>query len=403
MGNNRKGAVEAFDKFYFSTFPTYSIDQIKLVFKGNSKYKTGLCHVCGLLKGSGKQFRVASGRALSLVGKLLDSKTNRDAANYIKVFTTLPAATIALMKLADHNTDPGGNVAVAQILEDLLRTISAPSSKKSITQGTTVAANTVHEMLSSSRDVKLQPKRLSVKPMPATSKLTGFSGMMSAFLKRRPDQNELLHRGVIKVRHVFGQALSVLASTGHSDAAGVPLIVKELIEVLTERKAWELEGLFRISGNQTEILAVKNAIDFKEPYSFARMQNTHSLSGLLKLFIRELPEPLLMHRNYDSLCEAYRAADYAGISAIVSSLEPRALNMWNYLLDFLMRLNANETVNMMTAKILPSLWRPMCCVRKSNRSQKSRWIHPSPLVSWNICYSSTVMTSKCTWPATTCV
>ena len=46
----------------------------------------------------------------------------------------------------------------------------------------------------------------------------------------------------------------------------------------------------------------------------------HSISGLVKLFLRTMPEPLLLFDNYDRLVSAYRNEQLDEVLAIVKAL-----------------------------------------------------------------------------------
>ena len=61
------------------------------------------------------------------------------------------------------------------------------------------------------------------------------------------------------------------------------------------------EGIFRLSGSAKEIETIRKKLDLGSPVSFSGL-SVHSVSGLTKLWIRKLPEPLLTFQLYDGFC-----------------------------------------------------------------------------------------------------
>jgi hypothetical protein len=70
-----------------------------------------------------------------------------------------------------------------------------------------------------------------------------------------------------------------------------------------------VEGIFRISGSINSINIIKKEFDagafelkILKIGSLPNLENEspHTVSGLLKLFFRELPDPVLEHKNYDA-------------------------------------------------------------------------------------------------------
>jgi len=58
------------------------------------------------------------------------------------------------------------------------------------------------------------------------------------------------------------------------------------------------EGIFRLSGSATEIAEYKRKYDAGEEVSFDTEQDCHNVSGLLKLYFRQMPEPVLTHAMF---------------------------------------------------------------------------------------------------------
>jgi len=62
-----------------------------------------------------------------------------------------------------------------------------------------------------------------------------------------------------------------------------------------------VEGLFRVPGDQKEIEHIRQSWDKGHRVDIQTIQNPHTVTGLMKLFFRQLPDPLLTFEAYDAL------------------------------------------------------------------------------------------------------
>lgn len=89
----------------------------------------------------------------------------------------------------------------------------------------------------------------------------------------------------------------------------VPKIVVECIKVIESSENIVTAGLYRVSGNKTQIEAFKKKsndkkLSKKEPRStLLESQDVHCLTGILKMFFRELSPPLMPSEIF-SACTA---------------------------------------------------------------------------------------------------
>lgn len=70
--------------------------------------------------------------------------------------------------------------------------------------------------------------------------------------------------------------------------------------------AHELEGVFRISGSSSEIMRIKALFNTGIVPDFDTVNDPHVVTGLLKLWLRELPDPLIPFDNYDGFISAWK-------------------------------------------------------------------------------------------------
>lgn len=84
-----------------------------------------------------------------------------------------------------------------------------------------------------------------------------------------------------------------------SELKFVPKVVVECVNVLETESNIKTPGLYRVSGNKTVIEAFKKKSNDKKSakkdpkYSSLKNQDVHSVTGILKMFFRELQPPLM--------------------------------------------------------------------------------------------------------------
>ncbi|XP_041367474.1 rho GTPase-activating protein 12-like isoform X2 [Gigantopelta aegis] len=135
---------------------------------------------------------------------------------------------------------------------------------------------------------------------PPNSYFWGIRTKLLNLISRRPTQEDLVRRGIIK-HTVFGTNLRELCDREHCT---VPKFVKMCVAAI-ENRGLNHDGLYRISGNQAEIQRLRFIVDKDEPYNLDDDQwDINVLTGSLKLFFRELCEPLFPQVLFDRFKEA---------------------------------------------------------------------------------------------------
>ncbi|XP_058870579.1 active breakpoint cluster region-related protein-like isoform X1 [Acipenser ruthenus] len=148
----------------------------------------------------------------------------------------------------------------------------------------------------------------------------------------------------------------------------VPHIVRFCAEEV-ERRGLEEVGIYRISGVATEVQALRTAFNTNLRDALVRLKavDVNAVSGTLKLYLRELPEPLLPPQYFQALAAALVIADPLEkehrLVSVLQSLPGVNRNTFLFLLEHLRRVSQNQEVNKMTAQNLatvfgPSLLRP---------------------------------------------
>ena len=125
-----------------------------------------------------------------------------------------------------------------------------------------------------------------------------------------------------------------LAQVAHpAKYGGLPAVVAKTIEYL-EDTALKLEGIFRISGNQSEVLAMKKAFDDGIDVNVRECSSPHVAAGLLKLYLRDLPEPLFPYHLYDIFISLYNTITNEAIRVTYYKVLVDALPIPNQMLLF---------------------------------------------------------------------
>uniref|UniRef100_A0A8C9N1U2 Rho GTPase activating protein 27 n=2 Tax=Serinus canaria TaxID=9135 RepID=A0A8C9N1U2_SERCA len=143
------------------------------------------------------------------------------------------------------------------------------------------------------------------------------------FLQRRPTLQSLRERGYIKDQ-VFGCSLLALCER---ERGTVPHFVLQCIWTV-ERRGLDHDGLYRVSGNLATIQKLRYKVEHDEQLDLddGRWEDIHVVTGALKLFLRELPEPLVPFSHFDKFIAAIKIQDLSlrghCIRDLVLSLPP---------------------------------------------------------------------------------
>ena len=84
-----------------------------------------------------------------------------------------------------------------------------------------------------------------------------------------------------------------------ADKVGIPPLVSDCIQFL-EEKGLHLEGILRVSGRTEEVRNLRKLYEKgRAKVNLNQVEDPHSVAGLLKLYFRESPKPLLTFELYD--------------------------------------------------------------------------------------------------------
>ena len=143
----------------------------------------------------------------------------------------------------------------------------------------------------------------------------------------------------------------------------IPRVVRECVEWLNEHGSYRAEGLFRISGKQTLIDSMRDSYDHSGALDWSDPAiDTHAVSSLLKLYLRELPEPLFIFRYYSTFLKVSQNPDVmarlANVRKLLGGLPRLNRDTALYVLDFLSKVSQYEDTNKMGSSNLATIFAP---------------------------------------------
>ncbi|XP_028450359.1 rho GTPase-activating protein 24-like [Perca flavescens] len=174
-----------------------------------------------------------------------------------------------------------------------------------------------------------------------------------------------LNKGVwIPFTGVFGQRLeeTVLYERRYGVRL-VPLVVEQCVNFIRERGLHEV-GLFRQPGQASLVKELQEAFDAGERPSFDSSTDVHTVASLLKLYLRQLPEPLVPYRRYKDflLCGQKLSSDrtlvLGELRNLLHELPVANFNLLNFICQFLNEVQSFSSSNKMSGQNLATVFGP---------------------------------------------
>ena len=229
----------------------------------------------------------------------------------------------------------------------------------------------------------------------ADQKHSGVKAFLMGWLPKRQDPRQLVERGILRddPARGFRKAGSTVQPSAPTDffggdlqhllrrpdtANGIPAVVAVLMERLQSNggiDGIQSEGIFRVPGDSSEMQGMRAQINGGADVRqlVATCQNEHSVAGLLKMFFRELREPLLTYALYDDFIQCSAALGtctdptfhtrVGGLNQLLGRLPPGHRDLLLHLVMFLKEVTKHAATCKMTvgncaAVFGPNLLRP---------------------------------------------
>ncbi|XP_050437352.1 rho GTPase-activating protein 12-like isoform X2 [Adelges cooleyi] len=189
---------------------------------------------------------------------------------------------------------------------------------------------------------------------------TKIKARLRKFFHRRPTMESLVKKGIWKDEAAFGCFLEQVVGTEHPR---VPAFVQRCITVIeSSEENLKTDGLYRASGNLSQVQKIRLQVDQNNLSVIDQEEDVHVLTGALKLFFRELKEPLIPYHSF-------RKAISAGISHsrkdkllhfrdITKSLPAPNYDTLKFLLKHLLKVTSYKEFNRMQIPNLAIVFGP---------------------------------------------
>ncbi|XP_010146556.1 PREDICTED: rho GTPase-activating protein 12 isoform X6 [Eurypyga helias] len=181
---------------------------------------------------------------------------------------------------------------------------------------------------------------------------------LKKFLTRRPTLQAVREKGYIKDQ-VFGSNLTSLCQRENST---VPKFVKLCIEHVEEH-GLDIDGLYRVSGNLAVIQKLRFAVNHDEKLDLndSKWEDIHVITGALKMFFRELPEPLFTYNHFNDFVNAIKQEPRQRVHAVkdlIKQLPKPNQDTMQVLFRHLKRVVENGEKNRMTYQSVAIVFGP---------------------------------------------
>ncbi|KAJ3178285.1 hypothetical protein HK101_010148 [Irineochytrium annulatum] len=154
-----------------------------------------------------------------------------------------------------------------------------------------------------------------------------------------------------------------LVSVCERDGPPVPVVVTRCIQAV-EDYGMSVQGVYRTSGTSSQVQKLRTLLDRDaEKVNFEEWADSVPvLAGVLKLYFRELPDPLLPKSMYHSFIDAARIEDermrLIAIHELVNQLHDCHYSTLQALMFHLYKVQQNEPENKMGVQNLSIVWGP---------------------------------------------
>ncbi|KAF2071712.1 hypothetical protein CYY_006973 [Polysphondylium violaceum] len=173
-----------------------------------------------------------------------------------------------------------------------------------------------------------------------------------------------------KLPPLFGAPLEDVVNRP-DNTSDIPMIFEKGLSYL-ERRGLQVEGIFRLSGANSQIKSLRQGFDAGEDVDLEDVEDVHTVAGLLKLYLRELPTPLFPFDTYSSFIEiskdtgSSKQEKIENIKFLFSLLPPANKALAKSLFRFLSKVIENAHINKMNSVNLSIVFAPNLLKDKDN-------------------------------------
>ncbi|XP_054535777.1 rho GTPase-activating protein 15 isoform X3 [Pan troglodytes] len=129
-------------------------------------------------------------------------------------------------------------------------------------------------------------------------------------------------------------------------------------------KGLDVDGIYRVSGNLATIQKLRFIVNQEEKLNLddSQWEDIHVVTGALKMFFRELPEPLFPYSFFEQFVEAIKKQDNTtrieAVKSLVQKLPPPNRDTMKVLFGHLTKIVAKASKNLMSTQSLGIVFGP---------------------------------------------
>ncbi|XP_015435773.1 PREDICTED: active breakpoint cluster region-related protein [Dufourea novaeangliae] len=162
-----------------------------------------------------------------------------------------------------------------------------------------------------------------------------------------------------KPQGLFGAKIQQVCKREKRD---VPFIITACVREVERRGVGEV-GLYRVSGSASDLTKLRKSFESNsyEAEQLLKEVDVHSVTGVLKLYLREMPEALFTDALYPAFLEAFQTGELskgAALRRVYESLPAVNKAVIDFLLAHLIRVNKHEAQNKMSLHNLATVFGP---------------------------------------------
>lgn len=176
---------------------------------------------------------------------------------------------------------------------------------------------------------------------------------------------KVLSSPITKKRNVpFGQYFGIpLEELVNKEGTLIPHLVTQVCKHIT-KMGFNYEGIFRVSGNARIQEKLRASFDKSGDADFDEVNDIMAVAGLLKMFIRELPEAVIPEKLTTTFVNTQQAYAHNNVEClkqfkeILKQLPDAHYNTLKVLIEFLVRVSLHEETNKMSPMALAIVFGP---------------------------------------------
>ncbi|KAL6068108.1 Type II inositol 1,4,5-trisphosphate 5-phosphatase [Balamuthia mandrillaris] len=150
----------------------------------------------------------------------------------------------------------------------------------------------------------------------------------------------------------------------------IPKVVEDMLTFLEKEESLKAEGIFRLSGSFRVMDDLKKTIDSGMPVQFDQYE-PHVIASLLKMYLNQLPDPLLSYALFDRFLAAvsFEEEDTVRLQylrSLLASLPPARYVLLQRLLLYMRKVDHYSSFNRMGVANLSTAFSPILLRAREN-------------------------------------